>query len=300
MSAPARADRGTTSARDAARPDANTSPVTRPETPPDARGVVPVPRCQPTPIATPPAARRPRFEGVRQVARSRGAAMAVLFALDQFLRRTTGERIKIELNTLVAQPLGVGPGPGLREAAGTTVRSVMPHDELAASLPRPQAVNRQRWAQGAQCFVAMVKGELAATMWVQPHEHHEEQVRCTYLVGNGGVAVWDFDLLVLPRYRLGRTFVRLWAHVDAELAARGVRWSFSQISPFNEGSVRSHAQLGAVPIGWVCHIVVGPLQGSIASLAPRWHLSWRAGDAPTYRLQPPAGQDAGAPLDRAR
>ncbi|MCU0927174.1 MAG: hypothetical protein MUF44_14505, partial [Hydrogenophaga sp.] len=81
-----------------------------------------------------------------------------------------------------------------------------------------------------------------------------------YEIADPVTCVWDYDVYVEPRLRLGRAMARLWRAVDDDLAARGVRWSFSRINRFNAASMRAHQRLGAVEIGRVMFSVVGSLQ----------------------------------------
>lgn len=228
-----------------------------------------------------------KLESFWQIAQSQGALMALLYAADRLARRVSAERVCIVPYVLLAQPVGGAVGRPLRDDAKTVVRAVAAGDEWAGQLPRPPEVNRARWQAGAQCFAAAVGGELAATLWIQAQRHDEEEVRCRYVIAQRGLAVWDFDLFLAPRFRFGRTFARLWTAVDAHLAAQGVRWTFSQISPFNEASLRSHRQLGALDVGRICFFVVGAFQLTVSSLSPRLHMGWRRDDRPEYQLRVP-------------
>jgi len=99
--------------------------------------------------------------------------------------------------------------------------------------------------------------------------------------------VWDFDVFVVPRYRLGRTMARLWKAVDADLSAQGVQWSFSRISLFNAESMNSHARLGAVAVGHAIFLVAGKLQLSFSGQAPFFRLGWSQKHRPVFTLRPP-------------
>lgn len=189
---------------------------------------------------------------------------------------------------LMAQPIGQGAYAAVRDDPATVTRIALADDALSAALPRPDAVNRARWAQAARCHLCSVKGQFAGTIWIQRDHYDEDEVQCRYVLAEPATSVWDFDVYVEPSRRLGRTLGRLWKAVDAQLAAEGVRWSFSRISKFNPASMNSHARLGAVPIGWATFVVLGRVQLALASTAPHLHLSWRGARRPSYRLHPPA------------
>lgn len=224
-----------------------------------------------------------RMSSLRQLARTVGAGFTALYLLDRILRRLSGGRAFLVVHLLMAQPVAT-PAEPARASGKWRVERITPEHALAAQLPRPPAVNSARWRQGAECH-ALVDGDtLAATLWIQPCAHDEEEVRCRYRIGAIGRAVWDFDLLILPRYRLSRAFSTLWSRVQTDLKARGVEWSLSQISPFNEPSMRAHARLGARRIGWTGFLRVGNWQLTCASREPRWHRIGPQGDAPAYTL----------------
>ncbi len=116
----------------------------------------------------------------------------------------------------------------------------------------------------------------------------EDEVRCRYVLDEPVHGVWDFDVYVVPKYRLGRTLARLWRAADIELERAGVAWSFSRISAFNAGSRRTHEKLGAVSCGGAVFVVLGGLQVALMSQAPFVHVSTSPRSYPTLHLRPPA------------
>ena len=112
-------------------------------------------------------------------------------------------------------------------------------------------------------------------------------MRCSYVLDDPARCVWDFDVYVEPRFRLGRTLARLWAAVDGELAADGVAWSFSRISTFNQASLAAHARMGTVERCRVLFVRIGRLQLSLLPGAPRLHVSISDRRRPTLRLAAP-------------
>ena len=214
-----------------------------------------------------------------------GWRIALLYVLHRVLQAARIGRVLPY--ALVAQPIGRGAYAAVRDDPATVVRLAAPGDAVAAQFPRPEAVNRARWSRGAQCHVCTVKEQFAGTIWIQRGRYEEDEARCEYLLAAPERSVWDFDVYVEPRWRLGRCLGRLWKAVDAQLAAQGVQWSFSRISLFNPASLNSHARLGAVRVGHAVFVVLGPLQLALASVAPRVHLSWRPRGRPRYHLAPP-------------
>lgn len=194
------------------------------------------------------------------VAEHDGPGVAALYVLHRLLQRLSGGSVAIVPYVLVAQPVGNPALADVKPDPGTVVRRISPGDPVIAGFPRPAAVNAQRFADGSECYVAWVKGQFAGHIWIARNRFVEDEVRCIYEIGEPSTGVWDYDVYVEPRLRLGRTMARLWRAVDADLALQGVRWSFSRINRFNAASIRSHQRLGAKEIGGACFLVLGKLQ----------------------------------------
>lgn len=194
------------------------------------------------------------------VAEHGSARVALLYLLHRVLQRLSRGRVAIVPYLLVAQPVGNPALAAVKDDANTVVRRIAPDDPVVAEFPRPPEVIAQRFADGAECHVAWVKGRFAGTIWIARGRYVEDEVRCIYAIVDPAVGVWDYDVYVVPDLRLGRTMGRLWKSVDSRLAAEGIRWTFSRINRFNPGSVKSHQRLGATTVGRVVFLVVGGLQ----------------------------------------
>jgi GNAT superfamily N-acetyltransferase len=215
---------------------------------------------------------------------SRGVALQ--YAVHRVLQKLSGGRAALVPYLLVAQPL-VGAdaaGPVAGRSSSTVVERAGPKHPAGSAFPRPPSIIEQRFADGAECHVALVKGEFAGYIWISRNRHVEDEVRCTWVLAEPAASVWDHDVYVEPRFRLGRTMARLWQAVDETLHREGVRWTFSRISRFNSASIRSHQRLGARPVGTACFLRIGRLQ---LMLSPRWHLSL-GGAGPDLTLTRPA------------
>lgn len=215
---------------------------------------------------------------------SRG--LVLQYMAHRLLQKLSGDRAALVPYLLVAQPLnGAGAAASAAGRSAQTVVEVAEANHPARSaFPRPPSVIDKRFADGAQCHVALVKGEFAGYIWISRGRHVEDEVRCTWVLAEPLTCVWDHDVYVEPRYRLGRTMARLWQSVDESLHREGVRWTFSRISRFNSASIRSHQRLGARPVGTACFLRIGRLQ---LMLSPRWHLSL-GGAGPDLTLTRPA------------
>lgn len=226
-----------------------------------------------------------RLASLRAMVRERGPLLALLYIIHRILGRITGGRARIVPYRLVAQP--IGQGVSVRDDPHYVVSLIGPGHPFVASLPRPPEVNAVRWSSGAHCYALAVKADLAGTIWIQRKAYVEDEVRCRYVLVDPAHSVWDFDVYVIPRLRLGRAMARLWKAVDADLAAQGVTWSFSRISMFNPESLNSHARLGARGIGWAVFACFGPWQAALFSNRP-WLPRISVVGTPEIQLHPPA------------
>lgn len=224
--------------------------------------------------------------GLRRWWREQGTVVTGLYVVHRGLQALSGGRWRIVPYRLYAQPIGRAGTIRLRPDPATCIDQLGADNPLLAALPRPSAVIAARLAAGARCHAATVKGRFAGTIWIARGHYDEDEVRCRYELAEPAISAWDYDVYVDPDFRLGRTMARLWQHVDAGLAAEGVRWSFSRISMFNPASSSSHARLGARPVGWAVFLCLGALELSAASTTPRLHVGLSS--RPRYRLRAPA------------
>ncbi len=183
----------------------------------------------------------------------------------------------------------------MRADPNTEIRAVAENDLLVQSFPRPAQVLRQRFARGAQCYAATVKGQFAGYVWLARGQYDEDEVRCRYELPATEACVWDYDVYVAPRFRLTRVMSRLWLAVNQALSAKDVRWSFSRISLYNQASVQTHERLGARRVGIAAFLVIGPLQITAHSDRPHFHISLSAIQVPTLRLRCPEARPFNEP-----
>ena len=140
---------------------------------------------------------------------------------------------------------------------------------------------------GAHCFVAESNGTFAGFLWLQENSYEEDEVRCLFVPTPANRSVWDFDVYVDPEFRLGRAFARLWDAADKYLQSRCFAWTTSRISAFNIMSLKSHAALGAVSVGWVVFLVAGSFQMTVSPGAPYLHMSFARTSRPTIQVRVP-------------
>lgn len=209
--------------------------------------------------------------GLRQTFAQLGWFNAALYALSRLVDKASGGHWALHRYHFVAQYVGDTP---LSPARGLDIEIRMPTaaDAIPDGYPRPHAVVRQRYAQGALSLAAWRNGGLAGFLWLIMDAYHEDEIRARYQLVSSR-ASWDFDVWVRPDERLGWVFLRLWEAARCHLRERGVHWTCSRISAFNTASLRAHARIGTVPLGGALFLRCGAWQWMIASLAPYFHLS---------------------------
>ena len=215
-----------------------------------------------------------------------------IYSFDIALRRVTDNRARIIQYLFVAQPVPANQSATSRQSQVTQVRKVHRSDPVVALFPRPREVIARRFDSGGTCYVAEVRGEFAGFIWLAFGDYEEDEVRCSYELASPNYCAWDYDIYVEPKYRMGRTFARLWDAANQELAQRGIRWSCSRISSFNKGSVSSHSRLGIRRLFVATFLCIGPIQFALIGAPPFLHFSPGGRSRPVLKLRiPPAWQE---------
>jgi hypothetical protein len=144
-----------------------------------------------------------------------------------------------------------------------------------------------RYRQGAICLGAFEGTHFLGYVWLLLGAYEEDEVRCRFIPMPEGKAAWDFDVYVVPRYRFGMGFLRLWDEANRYLKERGIQWTMSRISAFNAVSLASHRRLGARVVGHAVFVVLGPCQLAVTTVFPFVRLSIGTRNEPRIRVYPP-------------
>ena len=225
-------------------------------------------------------------EKLRNIVAMMGVVDASLYVLSRAATAVSGGRVRIVKYYFVSQPVAALPGAGVGSAGLFTLAWADPDSTLFGQVERPPQVIAKRFEQGARCLAATIGDDrLAGFLWFVVGPYEEDEVRARFVAGPEGSAAWDFDVTIMPPYRMGRLFGYLWRRAANELATLGVRSTISRISAFNPMSISSHRRLGAAIIGQATFLCIGPWQLMHASMQPRWHFSSRHDKVPTLRLE---------------
>ncbi len=225
-----------------------------------------------------------KIKQLAQLVHQLGSINASLYLAN---RMTALLSIKLFFNKyyLVAQSLNTQPLLPKNKGQLLRIVELLPDQLDSHPCPRPRAVLADRYRQGAVCIAAYKGEEFAGCIWYVKPRYQEDEVRCLYDLQSEH-AVWDFDVYVVPKFRLSPVFLKLWDEVSAKLLAENCYWSLSRISAFNAMSLSSHKRLGAKVLGWAVFTQLGSIQLTIATVRPYLHVSFSENSFPTFNLQP--------------
>lgn len=211
----------------------------------------------------------------------------MLYLVGRVMQAVSGGRGRLIRYYIVAQPV---PNPFMancRLSKTERVYEAGQEDLLVGHFPRPKEVISSRFEREHVCLVAANHGIFAGFLWFARERYDEDEVRCSFVLADAKSSVWDYDVHVEPRFRMGRTFARLWDAANERLSNAGVEWSFSRISAFNRESLQSHRRLGIRKVHTLTFFCVGSIQLSVFSCKPYLHFSWNGTSSPIVLLYPP-------------
>lgn len=204
------------------------------------------------------------MRAVIEAFRRLGPVDGSLMIVSRALAAVTGGRVRLLKYWFMAQPVPDAPARAARPG-GITVEELFAGDPRLAVLDRPAAELARRYTQASRCFAAWQGDELAGFLWFTERRYDEDEVACTFRLHPGDAAVWDYDVHIVPRFRLGRTFARLWEHAFGAMRERRARWTLSRVSAFNAESLRAHERLGAQRTGWAVFLTIGSVHCALTS-----------------------------------
>jgi hypothetical protein len=213
-----------------------------------------------------------------------GVTAGSLYLVDRMLQRISG-RTRLFCYELMVQPIPDKPllPERLRQVEIREIRRGDPEVDLMPARPE---IKQSRFDQGAVCLGAFQKGQFIGYMWFCSPTYEEDEVRCTYLLESAHNSVFDFDLYILPEYRLSLAFVGLWNGANAVLRQRGVVFTFSRLTRFNLASRRAHQHLGWKPVGRAVFLQLWRFQLMVATLFPYLHVSVSPRSRVRLRMRP--------------
>ncbi len=120
-----------------------------------------------------------------------------------------------------------------------------PHRQrLLDAFPEHASRFARRFEQGAICYIALSKDEVAGYLWIQrPAAEYRTNNLLPFKPEPPG-GYWYFDAYVLPQYRMKGVFPYLLGTVDRMRDPADQKQLFGETAYNNQPSIRSHMLLG--------------------------------------------------------
>lgn len=173
------------------------------------------------------------------------------YATDRLVGRLSAGQVRLWAFRFYAQPVPDQPILAQPRNRSLDVRQVAAGEIAPSDFGRPAGAVEQRFSNGSACIAALDGDELAGFMWLHFGRLEERLVACDFQALPEGEACWDYDFEIMPRYRLGRTFARLWDEAYRLLRRRGIQASVCWIALSNRSSQRAQERMGALRVGWL-------------------------------------------------
>ena len=216
-----------------------------------------------------------------------GWAAGTAYVIDRLLR-SLSPRLGLFVYEFMVQPIGGKPLLRPNLSRNLSFQEILPGDPAVGEMPARADIKARRFERGARCLGAYRKGQLIGYLWYAKGRYEEDEVRCDYVLVDREASIFDFDLYVLPAYRLGVGFLGVWHGANEMLAPEGVRYTFSRLTRFNVASRRAHAHLGWKRVGMGVFLQLWSVEFMASSLAPYVSVTFGAGQRITLELSPDA------------
>jgi len=189
---------------------------------------------------------------------------------------------------IVAQPVLSQPWLAGVRGQSIVIRTVGRDESVLKEMPLSDDVLKFRFQQEAICIGAFKDSCMIGCLWICLGPYREDEVRCCFIPMPPDRCSWDFGVYLVPQYRNGLAFARLWDGANTLLRSKHINWSFSRISTLNPRSLASHHRMGARQVGRAFYLRLGKWQLMMASLRPFVHLSIGMDQVPQIRIEAPS------------
>jgi len=192
----------------------------------------------------------------------------MIYAIDRTFDAISGGRLRLTVADFYLQPLGpIARVPSVTDES-IRVGPISREEADPAQMARRAEVLDDRFGSGSTCIAAMRGEEIQGFMWLHFSPLHDKDLRLVLAAADDTGLAWDYDMFIQPKYRLGRTFSRLWEAAQLELIRKGRRGTLSWIRIENGASRRAHIRLGATRVGRAVMLAVSQWQITISSMRP--------------------------------
>lgn len=204
----------------------------------------------------------------RGALREMGVVGGCGYKIDRLLSRMSRGRVRLWMMCLYAQPVPSRPLLAPVRQPRLRIGVVAPGEIPAREFRRSEAAIESRFRQGSICIAGRTDEGMAGYLWLHFGRLPERMFACDFEALPANRTCWDYDLEIEPRYRLGRTFARLWDEAFRLLRERGITSTVSWIHCANGTSRRSHERMGATRVGWLVLLDVFGYKTALASIRP--------------------------------
>ncbi len=214
-----------------------------------------------------------------------GMAAGALYATDRVLQGVS-PKLRLYAYEFMVQPIPDKPLLPPSLIKGFEFREIKRGDPEIELMPARPEIKELRFDQGAVCVGAYRKAALIGYIWFGFRAYEEDEVRCTYSLGDPAQSVFDFDIYIFPEHRMGLGFMAIWHGANEYLRNRGVHFTFSRLTRFNLVSRRSHVHLGWQRIGRAVFLQAWSAEWMLATLPPYAYFSFSSQRRPKLTLRP--------------
>ncbi len=202
-----------------------------------------------------------------------GALNACYYMLGKILGKISSGNMSVIKYYLTLQPISNEPLISAARGKNLTIRQIYADDPETELFPRSSDVIQWRYSEGSICFCVFKDETFAGYIWLATEIYREDEVLCDYHPLPKGLACWDYDVYIVPKFRFSLAFAKLWEHANRYMSRQGVVGTVSRISAFNVSSLRSHKRLGARILASQLFLLIGSVQIMFSSISPYIHIS---------------------------
>jgi hypothetical protein len=213
-----------------------------------------------------------------------GIVAGTLYLLNRVLRMLSPD-CGVFVYDLMAQPITGRPMLPANLAKNLRFAEIERGDPQIDSMPAREDIKAARFEQGATCLGAYRKDELLGYVWFCTKRYEEDEVRCTYELADVDRSVFDFDLVVLPKHRMGIGFTAIWHGANSYLRKRGIHYTYSRLTRFNVVSRRAHDHLQWRRVGQALFLKMWVVEMMLSTLRPYAAVTWRPGQRIALQLR---------------
>lgn len=228
------------------------------------------------------------FEQLKITQKQIGIRNTSLYLIDRMMRSVSGDRIRLVKYLLFSQPVTDKQFLPANRGNSIMIHQLKYDDKKIHTLPRDINILKTRFNSGSVCLAAYKNNEFIGFLWLNFGDYAEDEVRCHFSPSPAEQTVWDFDVHIEQKHRIGFAFLRLWDETNKFLKNRGHRWTTSRISAFKPLSIQSHTRLGGKCIGSVTFLCLGNTQIMASTLPPYLHISFNTQSIPKIKVKGPS------------